>query len=123
MTVDETHASTPLLPSGEPLSIGHIFEDLIPDLFTWVGENIRGLLMTMAVYFATIMLVTVGGLVTFFFLLAGGTLASAGVVVAVEQFTSGETSALTSVGLILVGYTLYVVFMMFVSACLSLFPH
>ena len=122
MTVDETPAPTPLLPSGDSLSIGHIFEGLIPELFTWIGENIQGLLMTVAVYFATIMVVTMGVVVTVLILLAGGAVASAGVFAVVDQIASEEMASMTLMGLILCGYALYFAFIMFFSACLSLLP-
>jgi hypothetical protein len=122
MTVDETHAPTPLLQSSGPLSVGQIFEELIPDLFTWIGENIQGLLMTVAVYFATIMVVTMGVVVTMLILLAGGAVASAGVFAVVDQVASEEMASMTLMGLILFGYALYFAFMMFFSACLSLLP-
>jgi len=111
-----------MLEPPEPHSIGEIFDELIPDMFTWIGENIQGLLMTMAVYFATIMVVTMGIVVTVLILLAGGALASAGMVVVVEQVASQEVASMTLMGLILVGYALYFVFMMLLSACVSLLP-
>jgi len=108
-------------PSLAP-SVGAIFEDLIPAMIAWVGDNAKGLLVVLASYFAVMFVLTMGLLIALFILLGGGVVLGIGVSLVVQEILSEEAAGVTLFGIIGVGYLLYFLFIVLLNAVLSLVP-
>lgn len=105
------------------LTVSGLFEDLIPDLFTWIGDHLEGLGIAAASYFVTTLFMTFGAVLVMMALIGGGLLGGVGAGALIESGAVAEAVGVPIlVVLALLFYVLYIGLVLVLNLCLSLLP-